>query len=64
MKKEWCAYSGETSCSCKPGECWALKNKGIIDNLNLLLGYGLSIEEAAGDVRSHDGDGPDIKEPL
>lgn len=50
-KKPWCAYSSDTACDCLEGECQALKMRGTIDALNLLIGYGLTLQEAADDIK-------------
>lgn len=47
MKKPWCAYTGDVACDCVEGHCEALKNRSLIDSVNTLIGYGLTIEEIA-----------------
>lgn len=49
--KEWCVSEGVADCTCEPGECMAIKYGGMITDLNILLGYGIDIDEAAEEVR-------------
>ena len=52
QKKPWCAYGGYVACTCHPDECVALKNRAMLDHMNALLGYGLSLEETADDIKA------------
>lgn len=48
-KKPWCAHDKDASCNCPEGFCWALDNLGMIDHINELLRYGLTIDEIGED---------------
>jgi len=51
-KKPWCAYGGDVACDCPRDECVALKNQAMLDHMNALLGYGLSLKETADDIKA------------
>ncbi len=50
-RKEWCKAPGVAACTCEPGQCMAVRYKDMIADINLLMGYGIDMEDAAAEIR-------------